>query len=194
VLPLNSYAVRRLEQRSRCSIFRRRVGQRVVVRPLEEADADAFLALIRDSRRLHRPWVYPPKDLAGFRRYLGAMANGHSARAAILARADLGLVGIASLSEIVRGSLQSAYLGFFGSVAHQGLGLTREGVKLLLAAGFRDLRLHRIEANVQPANEQSRRLIASLGFQKEGFSPKYLKVGGKWRDHERWALLAERVS
>ena len=121
------------------------------------------------------------------------MANDRSARAAIHSRGGHELVGVASLSEIVRGSLQSAYLGFFGSAAHQGLGLTREGVKLLLSAAFSDLRLHRIEANVQPANKQSIRLIASLGFRKEGFSPKYLKVGGKWRDHERWALLAERA-
>ena len=56
---------------------------------------------------------------------------------------------------------------------------------------FLDLKLHRLEANIQPNNERSIRLVTRCGFKKEGFSPKYLKIGGLWRDHERWAILSE---
>jgi len=66
-----------------------------------------------------------------------------------------------------------------------------EGLQLVLRHAFRRLKLHRLEANIQPANTASIRLVRSLGFRKEGFSPRYLKIGGRWRDHERWALLVE---
>ena len=52
--------------------------------------------------------------------------------------------------------------------------------------------LHRLEANIQPGNRASIRLVRSGGFSREGFSPRYLKIFGRWRDHERWALTADR--
>jgi ribosomal-protein-alanine N-acetyltransferase len=68
----------------------------------------------------------------------------------------------------------------------------KEGLRLLLRSAFGKLRLHRVEANVQPENRSSLGLIESLGFLREGYSARYLKIGGRWRDHERWALIAER--
>jgi ribosomal-protein-alanine N-acetyltransferase len=67
----------------------------------------------------------------------------------------------------------------------------REGLELVLRRAFGDLRLHRIEANIQPGNHASIALAKGAGFQREGFSPRYLKIGGRWRDHERWAILAD---
>ena len=67
----------------------------------------------------------------------------------------------------------------------------REGVSLAVSHAFRVLRIHRVEANVQPENQASIALVRSLGFRKEGLSQRYLKVAGRWRDHERWATLAE---
>ena len=62
---------------------------------------------------------------------------------------------------------------------------------MVLELGFTQLRLHRIEANIQPGNERSRSLAIAGGFSLEGFSPRYLRIGTEWRDHERWALLAD---
>ena len=87
--------------------------------------------------------------------------------------------------------LRSAYLGYYAFVPHAGRGYMSEGLALALRWAFRELHLHRVEANIQPANEASRALVRRLGFRREGFSRQYLKIGGRWRDHERWALLAE---
>jgi ribosomal-protein-alanine N-acetyltransferase len=66
-----------------------------------------------------------------------------------------------------------------------------EAVRLVVDHGFRKLKLHRLEANIQPANTDSIALVKRLGFKREGYSPRYLKIGGRWQDHERWAVLRE---
>jgi ribosomal-protein-alanine N-acetyltransferase len=66
-----------------------------------------------------------------------------------------------------------------------------EGMDGVLRHAFKTLKLHRVEANVQPGNTGSIALLERSGFRREGFSPRYLKVAGRWRDHERWAILAE---
>ena len=66
----------------------------------------------------------------------------------------------------------------------------REGLRALTLHAFTTLQLHRLEANIQPNNTASIALVTACGFAIEGFSPRYLKIGGQWRDHERWAILA----
>jgi len=101
------------------------------------------------------------------------------------------LVGVINLNEIVRASFQGAYLGCYAFLPHVGRGYMSEGLQLILRRAFGDLRLHRVEANIQPENKSSLAFFRRLGFRREGYSPRYLKVAGRWRDHERWALLAE---
>ena len=66
-----------------------------------------------------------------------------------------------------------------------------EAVALVLKHAFVNLKLHRVEANVQPHNTPSINVLKRCGFAREGFSPKYLKISGRWRDHERWAIIKE---
>jgi ribosomal-protein-alanine N-acetyltransferase len=101
------------------------------------------------------------------------------------------LAGVININEIVGGSFRSGYLGYYAFAPHNGHGYMTAGIRAVVSRAFRTLRLHRLEANIQLDNEASRRLIQRLGFRLEGFSPRYLKIAGKWRDHERWALTAE---
>jgi ribosomal-protein-alanine N-acetyltransferase len=69
--------------------------------------------------------------------------------------------------------------------------MMRDAMLLMLRQARLKLKLHRLEANIQPGNRASIALARSCGFVREGFSRRYLKICGKWRDHERWAILLE---
>jgi [ribosomal protein S5]-alanine N-acetyltransferase len=154
-------------------------------------DIPELLELARASTRLHRPWAYPPRTLAAAAAYLERVRRGRVI-AYLIRRRDTGeLVGVVNLSEVVRGLFQSAYVGFYAHAAHARRGFMREGLRAVMRRAFGLHRLHRLEANVQPGNHACLRLLASVGFRREGFSPKYLKIGGRWRDHERWAMTRE---
>lgn len=163
---------------------------RVALSTLAKNDAGEFIAAVKRSRSLHRPWVSPPATPEAFGSYIVRMAQPGN-HAFLVRRRDTGeLVGFAAVTNIIMGAFRSGYLGYYGFAPHAGQGFMREGVADLLRHAFRTLRLHRVEANVQPGNRASRALIESLGFEKEGFSPRYLRIGGRWRDHERWTKLA----
>ena len=168
-----------------------RTGNRVFLRRPTPADAEAFIEMARRSRRLHRPWVYLSDDPTVFERYLDRIGSDRHAGFLACRCSDGAIVGLVNLSEIVRGGLQGAYMGFFASADHAGEGYMTEAVSLALDYAFRELRLHRIEANIQPGNTRSRALAKRCGFRHEGLSRRYLKIGGRWRDHQRWAILAE---
>jgi ribosomal-protein-alanine N-acetyltransferase len=172
------------------------VGDRVYLRAPRRVDAVQFLAAAQASRRLHGAWVTAPLDRVAFEAYVARFGPRRSAsrtHAGYLARRrdDDSLVGVFNLSEIVRGSFDSAYLGYYGFRGNTGKGYMKEGLALALDAAFGPLALHRVEVNVQPANTRSIGLVTALGFTQEGFSRRYLRIAGRWRDHARFAMLAE---
>ena len=109
----------------------------------------------------------------------------------ICRNSDDAIVGQVNLSRIFRKAFQNAYLGYQLFNGFTGYGYMTEAVEMVLEFAFEKLKLHRIEANVQPDNLPSIGVLKRAGFAKEGFSKRYLKIGGKWRDHERWAIVKE---
>jgi ribosomal-protein-alanine N-acetyltransferase len=168
------------------------VGRRLLLRPPSAADAGEFIRLARASRALHRGLVTPPRRPADFAPYV---RRGHDPRQApllVCRRRDGAIVGAMNFSEIVHGNFRSAYLGYYVFAPHARQGYMTEALALALRHAFGPLRLHRVEANIQPGNVASLALVRRAGFRQEGFSPGYLRIGGRWRDHERWALLREQ--
>jgi [ribosomal protein S5]-alanine N-acetyltransferase len=157
-------------------------------------DEHDFLAAVARSKLLHADWVTPPDTVDAFARYVERSSRSDFAAFLVRRTEDRTLAGVINISQIVGEPLSSAFLGFYAFEPHARQGCTRAGLQLALAYAFDVLGLHRIEANIQPANLASIALVQSLGFRREGFSPKYLRVAGEWRDHERWALLAEEFS
>jgi ribosomal-protein-alanine N-acetyltransferase len=163
----------------------------VFLRAPAREDRAEFTGLMQASREFHSPWATAPVDEERYAAYL-ADARRADFEAMLLCRSSDGaIVGFFNLSQIVRRRLQSAYLGYAVGQPFAGQGYMSEGIELVLRRAFTVLALHRIEANIQPGNTNSLALAHGAGFRREGFSPRYLKIGGRWRDHERWAILVE---
>ena len=155
------------------------------------SDTAEFVRLARASRSLHRPWVYAPETAVQFASYLDRSRAVDERCFLVCDREDDSIAGVINLSQMARGYFQSAYLGYYAFAPAAGRGLMAEGLGLVLRHSFRHLKLHRLEANIQPDNVRSRRLVERAGFEYEGYSSRYLKIGGRWRDHERWAITRE---
>ncbi len=164
---------------------------RVYLRNPVVGDEEEFTSLMRASKAFHRPWASAPHDHERFMAYIEDSQRDNFEALLVCRRGDDAIVGFFNISQIVRRLFQSAYLGYAAGRPFAGQGYMSEGIQQVLAVAFGDLGLHRLEANIQPGNEPSLALARGAGFHREGFSPRYLKIGGRWRDHERWAMLAE---
>lgn len=165
--------------------------QHVIIDHVRAQDGAELITANLASLALHEPWVSPCRDWASFQAYLARCDGTRSIGFIARERASNRIVGVVNLSEIVRGFFQSAYMGYYAVAGMNGRGLMSEAVGLVVKHAFSELVLHRVEANIQPGNEPSRALVKRLGFRLEGYSPRYLRIGGEWRDHERWAILSE---
>lgn len=150
-----------------------------------------FLSAVTRSGPLHSQLVTPPATHEKFLQYVKSGRSERHANFLVILKDSAELVGVVNVENIVRGFFKSASLGYYAFLPHAGSGLMREGIALAIAYAFGPLKLHRLEANIQPGNLRSKALAQSLGFELEGYSRRYLKIGGRWRDHERWALLSE---
>jgi ribosomal-protein-alanine N-acetyltransferase len=164
---------------------------RVALRTLAAGDQDEFLALARASAELHHPWYTMPVTPEEFEAYLDRYARPATEGLLVCLRDGGALAGMVTIDSIIRGRFQSASLSYAAFAPAAGRGYMSEGLALVLEYAFTELRLHRLEANIQPGNEASLRLIRRLGFRQEGVAPAMLFIDGAWRDHERWAITRE---
>jgi len=167
------------------------LGQQVFLRAPKKADRAEFIALNRASKRFHRGLVSPPTTPEQFAAFLKRSNNETSVCFLICLVEDGSIIGAISLSQIFHGGFQNAYLGYYIGAHYAGKGYMTEALQLTLRYAFTKLKLHRLEANIQPDNVASIALVKRAGFILEGYSKRYLKISGRWRDHERWAITIE---
>lgn len=163
---------------------------RVELRPLTLADQDEFCALVRASAELHRPYMRLPATAEEFQVWMRRFDDGTNLGFLVRVRETGAAAGTVNINSIIRGRYQGASLGYAAFAPSAGRGYLTEGLAATLEHAFTNLRLHRLEASIQPANTASLALVQRLGFRYEGVSPGYLYIDGAWRDHERWAIAA----
>jgi ribosomal-protein-alanine N-acetyltransferase len=154
-------------------------------------DEQEWIALNRASISFYRGLASPMLTATEFASYLDRCQRDDYIGLLICRKPDDAIVGSINLSQIFRGGFQNAYLGYQVGAPFAGQGYMTEALQLMLNYAYDTLKLHRLEANIQPGNRASIALVRRAGFIKEGFSRRYLKICGRWRDHERWAILAE---
>lgn len=162
----------------------------LTISQLDISDCEKYIKAAKASRKLHSDWVSAPETTEGFTQYLDKFSKENSY--SLLAKTEKEeLIGCINISEIVRGAFQSAYLGYYAFQPYQGKGLMKKAMIQVINYAFKELKLHRLEANIQPENIKSIALVQSLGFKKEGFSERYLKINSEWKDHNRYAITTE---
>lgn len=166
-------------------------SKRVFLRAPEPDDCDTLINLYHSSRRHFHGYARADFDRKSFDSMLADSAKDSNEYFLVCRVEDPKIIGTLNFSQIFRKSFQNAYLGYQLFAGFTGNGYMTEAVEIALRYAFTDLQLHRVEANVQPVNKPSIAVLRRNGFAKEGFSRRYLKIGGRWRDHERWAILKE---
>ncbi len=172
----------------------RLIGERVSLRAYRNGDADALFALYGDPR-VTRYWSHEPwTDRAQVIAYLERMCRERETREfypwAIASNDDDGLIGTVALYELDH-THRRGMIGYSLSPSKQGHGYANEALRLMIAHAFSTLGLRRLEADTDPQNAPSRRLLEKLGFVLEGTMRKRWFVHGAWQDTSWYALLNE---
>ena len=171
-------------------------GERVGLRAFTAGDVAELTDLRVRNREFLTPWE--PRRSEGFFTAAGQRAeierDRHEWAAdrtyafAIVEHAGGAMRGRIALANVVRGAWENATLGYFVDEEVGGRGYASEAVSLALDFAFGPCRLHRVQAAVMPKNARSRRVLEKNGFRHEGFSPRYLRLDGDWRDHNLFAV------
>ncbi|MCC3861013.1 GNAT family N-acetyltransferase [Pseudemcibacter aquimaris] len=150
-----------------------------------------FVDFVERNKKFHEPWVYVSTDPSYYDQYLRRMKMGRTLGAFVHTNESNDFVGVINLNSIRLDPFSTATLGYYAEENMCGKGYMKEGILLMLDHAFKKVGLNRVEVNVQPDNLSSIALVKSCGFTHEGFSRKFLKIGSDYKDHERWAYLAE---
>jgi ribosomal-protein-alanine N-acetyltransferase len=160
-----------------------------VIRRLVPGDAVELAALLSANREANSP--YWPDLPSSYFTVDGQRVRIDAAEHLYGILDGAALSGTISLSNLVRGPFRSASLGYWVDAGRANRGLATRAVAAMLVEAFSGLRLHRLEAATLVDNLASQRVLAKNGFTSIGLAPRYLHIGGAWRDHLLFQRTAE---
>ncbi|HUZ42879.1 MAG TPA: GNAT family protein [Acidimicrobiales bacterium] len=176
-------------------------GRRVGLRPLVAEDFPAWAAVRQNNEDWLTPWEPRPvvgrPDVTNDQRAFAARCGARAREAQLGSGYGFGiflddhLIGEVNLSSIRRGALQSGDIGYWVDRDHAGQGYMPESVVTVLAFAFEDLALHRVEIDIIPRNQRSRRVVEKLDLRMEGLAERLVEINGVWEDHLRYAITLE---
>ncbi|WP_082234907.1 GNAT family N-acetyltransferase [Halobacillus massiliensis] len=172
-------------------------GDKVYIRPLEVEDASEMASFQTNNRKFFEMFSMERIDdfykeetqRQRIKEFHEEMVKDDGYYFGIFYVENDQLIGTINLFQVLRGSLQGAFVGYFVDQKHNGLGFATEAVELVVEHGFKELQLHRIEAGVMPRNKASIRVLEKAGFHKEGIARKNVKINGRWEDHQMLAII-----
>ncbi|NEA23634.1 GNAT family N-acetyltransferase [Actinomadura bangladeshensis] len=168
----------------------------VRLRVVQMADAEALAALVRENREYLRPWE-PERDESYFtvdgqrdnlHDLIEAYAAGEMWPGAIMVDGEL--AGRITLNNVLRGPLQSCFVGYWVARAHAGRGVATEALRQALDVAFGAMRLHRVEAFTRLDNHASQRVLLNNGFAAVGTARRHIHLDGRWHDERLFECLA----
>ncbi|MGM5472637.1 GNAT family N-acetyltransferase [Bacillus pumilus] len=175
----------------------KKIGQHIYVRALTEKDAQSLLTLELENRSYFQQFTPLVKDdfftlsrqIERIQRSVERCAQDEDYMHGIFLNETDGLIGTISLSSVVRGPVEGAWLGYVLDEKHGGKGYMTEAIRLIIDYAFDELHLHRIEAGVKPSNIGSIRVLEKTGFENEGLNRKKVKINDVWEDHYLFAII-----
>lgn len=167
----------------------------IVLRPVQMTDAGPLASAFQANRSHLAPWepvraeefytVEGQRDV--IRRRQADLGSG--AALSMVLSGDEGILGLLTLSSIVRGAFQNAHVGCWIFPAVQGRGLMTAALAAAVDIAKDGLGLHRLEAATLMHNVASHRVLEKNGFESYGTARAYLRIAGQWQDHRMYQRI-----
>ncbi|WP_126428773.1 GNAT family N-acetyltransferase [Brevibacillus marinus] len=179
------------------------MGENIYIRFIKESDAYSLLSLFQRNQDFFNQHSPVKKDYSDYtlKKQRNIIRKWQKEREAdklysfgIFLIGTQELIGHISLRAVKRGPLQSCEIGYVLDQHHNGKGYMTEAIRLVVDFAFFELQLHRIVAEVMPANIGSIRALEKAGFQREGIARKLLLMDGEWEDHVVLSILPDDLA
>ena len=176
------------------------ITERLMLRILDEDNAQSVSDYYLRNRDFHQPWFSERNDEIFTARQqrknleveLRDFNIGRALPFWLTLRTDpQRIIGRFALTNMIHGSFRSCIASWHLDRKLTGHGYAAEAGQAAIAAAFNDYKLHRIEANILPANDRSINLAEQLGFELAGYENRYLEINGEWEDHLHYVKLAD---
>lgn len=176
------------------------ITERLMLRILDEDNAQSVSDYYLRNRDFHQPWFSVRNDEIFTARQqrknleveLRDFNIGRALPFWLTLKADpQRIIGRFALTNMIHGSFRSCIASWHLDRKLTGHGYAAEAGQAAIEAAFNDYKLHRIEANILPANDRSINLAEQLGFELAGYENRYLEINGEWEDHLHYVKLAD---